>query len=152
MNAQPSTDVLEDYDYLVETILEDEPAHGPFADQHIRPLHNGELAIVIRKYPDVLDGCLDNANEWADCFALSAKTSRPDDDGDSLPFCSFMLQMRARILPLARQFLIDDLNAEVDRRAEAAYDRVYDDGECFRGGEAAAYERDRQAEIMRTLK
>lgn len=38
-----------------------------------------------------------------------------------------------------------------DNRAEAAYERSQD-GECFRGGEAAAYEAEQQARIQRELK
>ena len=36
--------------------------------------------------------------------------------------------------------------------AERAYRARVEDGEAFRGGEAAAYERERQAHIQRTLK
>lgn len=36
--------------------------------------------------------------------------------------------------------------------SEAAYERRMEDGECFRGGEAAAYEAEQQAWIQRNLK
>jgi hypothetical protein len=36
--------------------------------------------------------------------------------------------------------------------AEAAYERMIDDGEIFRGGEAAAYNAEQQAWIQRNLK
>lgn len=39
-----------------------------------------------------------------------------------------------------------------DNRAEAAWERRCEDGECFRGGEAAAYEAEQQAWIQRNLK
>jgi hypothetical protein len=39
-----------------------------------------------------------------------------------------------------------------DRAAEAAWERQQEDGETFRGGEAAAYEAEQQARIQRELK
>ena len=39
-----------------------------------------------------------------------------------------------------------------DALAEAAYDRQQEDGEQFRGGEAASYAAEQQAEIQRKLK
>jgi hypothetical protein len=40
----------------------------------------------------------------------------------------------------------------LDNLAEAAYERRMDDGETFRGGEAAAFEAEEQARIQRELK
>jgi Fe2+ or Zn2+ uptake regulation protein len=47
----------------------------------------------------------------------------------------------------------DDCGELIDESAaaEAAWER-YIDGECFRGGEAAAYNAEQQALIQRTLK
>ena len=39
-----------------------------------------------------------------------------------------------------------------EKAAEAAYDRQQEDGEQFRGGEAAAYNAEQQAWIQRNLK
>ena len=39
-----------------------------------------------------------------------------------------------------------------DGMAEAYWERIHEDGECFRGSEAAAYEADQQAFIQRNLK
>ena len=39
-----------------------------------------------------------------------------------------------------------------DKLAEAAWDRMMEDGETFRGGEAAAYDAEQQARIQRESK
>ena len=39
-----------------------------------------------------------------------------------------------------------------DAAAEAAWDRMMEDGETFRGSEAAAYNAEQQAKIQRELK
>jgi hypothetical protein len=49
--------------------------------------------------------------------------------------------------PVAGEDLCPDCR---DNRAEAAYERSQ--GECFRGGEAAAYDAEQQAKIQRELK
>jgi hypothetical protein len=36
-----------------------------------------------------------------------------------------------------------------DNAQERAYDRIYDDGECFRGGEAESYRREQQEKARR---
>lgn len=51
-------------------------------------------------------------------------------------------------LPIAGEEYCPDCR---DNRAEAAYERSQG-GECFRGGEAVAYEAEQQARIQRELK